>query len=151
MQFFTDELCETGQPHAEYERYWRANSARMPKNLLRINGGMLPLEWFPVPDDAIFLHDARIRSVDLQLPHVTIQMCGDHRGALREICLHYSDVFECTEVPSRLLAETPDSDLMCHETTVLDDGRFNHKMLFASSDVLSISFAELEIKITDHP
>ena len=151
MQFFTDELYETGQSHAEYERYWQENSARMPKNLLRINGGMLPSEWFPIPDDAIFLHDARIRYVDSPLPHVTIQLRGDHRGALREISLHYCGVFECTEVPSRLLAETPDADLMCHETTVLGDGRFNHKMLFASSDVLSISFVELKINVTDHP
>jgi hypothetical protein len=151
MQFFTDELYETGRAHAEYERYWQTIAERMPRSLLLINGGMLPPTWFANADEPIFLHDARIRSVDRKQPNITLHLHGHHHGALREIFLHYSDVGAKSEVPDRLLADTPDSDLMCHETTALQDGRYSHKMLFANGDLLSIEFSGVEIEIIDHP
>lgn len=151
MQFFTDELFESGKSHAAYERYWTVNRKRLPYCLLRINRGMLPGHFFASPDDAINLHDARIQRVDAAMSNVTLHLHGDYHGASREIVLCYTGVLKYSPVPDVLLTDEPDSDLMCHETTVITDGVFNHKMLFASSDILSIDFTALEIQVVEHP
>lgn len=150
MRFFNDELFTVGKSHAAYLQYWKANRELLPDSLLRINGGMLPDDCFGTIE-AVHLHDAKIRAVELQLPQVMLHLHGDHYGALREIILCYSGVTRLTPIPDRLLVESHFSDLMCHETTLVESGLFNHKMLFSSSDVLSIDFTDLDIELVDHP
>ena len=151
MQFFTDDLFEAGESHAAYEQYCTANRKRLLYCLLRINHGMLPDHFFPSFDDAIGLHDACLQNVDAELPNVKLHLHGDNCGALREIFLHYTGVSKFSPIPDVLLADEPCSALMCHETTVVTDDKFNHKMLFASSDILSIDFTALGVRVVDHP
>lgn len=149
MRFFNDELFETGESHNAYEAYWSTERHRMPDALLRINRGMLPDDFFADPEAAINLHDARIVRVDSELQTFQLILHVDHDGSLREISLQYFGVTHCSGVPKALLRDVPESDLMCHETTVLAENSFNHKMLFASSDVLSIDFSALVVRVLD--
>ncbi len=151
MQFFTDEMFEAGTAHESYLRYWIANRKRLPNCILRINRGMLPDHFFTTLTDAIDLHDARLQTVNADLPNVALHFQGDNHGALRDIMLHYTGVTACTPIPHRLLADEPQSDLMCHETTIVEVNKFNHRMLFASSDIMSIDFTALGIESVDHP
>ncbi len=150
MQFFNDDLYEAGEAHTAYERYWRDNRSDLPDVLLRLNGGLLPMPMFDSPDEMVELHDGRLSSADVTPSKTTLVFRGDHQGNLRVITLRYSGVQECTPIPTVLLADIPDSDLMCHETTKRNDGGYNHKMLFANGDLISIDFAALDLGITDH-
>lgn len=151
MQFFNDVLFSVGKSHAAYQQYWVANRERLPDSLLRINGGMLPDEFVGHSDETVYLHDARIHAVEVKLPNVTLHLQGDHCGALREIILHYTGVRNISPIPDILLTDTHDADLLCHETTWIEHNQFNHRMLFANSDVLSLDFVKLEIHVVDHP
>lgn len=98
---------------------------------------MLPDHFFDSPDSAIHLHDARIHTANISLPEVVLQLncCGHPNPTIERVSLHYAGVLACSAIPDVLLGNRSCSDLMCHETTILEDGTFNHKALFASSDV----------------
>ncbi len=149
MRFFTDEKCETGVAHAEYEKYWHEHRDLLTDDLLRINGGMLPERCFPDHRAAIYLHDARIKEFLRDSQDVRILLYGDHFGDLRIIRMHYSGVVECEGVTSANLSNNMYSDLMCHETTIDKDGVFNHQMLFASGDILMIRFRLFAVEVSD--
>lgn len=151
MQFFKDDLFTVGKSHAAYQQYWIANRERLPDSLLRINGGMLPYDFVGHSDEIVYLHDARIQSVEVNLPDVTFHLHGDHHGALREIFLRYTGVRRISPIPDILLSDTGKSDLMCHEITLSNHNYLNHKMLFASSDILSLDFMALDVRLVDHP
>ena len=151
MQFFNDELFARGKSYSAYQQYWTVNREHLSEALLRISGGMLPDNFFPPNIDPIYLHDARIHAAHMRPANVSLHLHADRAGALREISLHYAGVTKCTPIPDVLLADVSHSDLMCHEVTISDANRFNHKLLFASSDVLALDFATLSITLIDHP
>ena len=72
----------------------------------------------------------------------------DHNDVYSQVSLQYSGVSSSCPIPDVLLHNVPDSDLMCHETTVLECGAFNHKMLFASSHILSVDFQSLAVQVS---
>ena len=150
MQFFNEDLNAAGEAHAAYERYWHHNRSDLPAVLLLLNGGMLPAHMFDSPDNVVELHDGRLSLANVVLPTATLEFQCDNRGDLRVVTLRYIGVRACTLIPPALLADIPDSDLMCHETTKGDDGGYNHRMLFASGDVISIDFANLTLSVVDH-
>lgn len=149
MTFFNDDRVAPKKQHAAYYQYWLANADKMPRELLRINGGMLPHEHFESLADIIFLHDARIEYAKIDLPTFELRFHGDNRGALRYTTIHYGGVVRVSPIPKILLAEMPDSDLMCHETLIQDSGLFMHKMLFASGDVLCVEFESISLNVLD--
>jgi hypothetical protein len=159
LRFFSEEKFEARLSHREYEQYWLENRHRMPESLLRINGGMLPERCFPNPEGAIDLHDARIRTFHDENGCISMHLHGNlavRRGRktdwiLREIWLSYSGAAASLPPSGEILTDKPDSDIMVHETTILNDGRFNHKILFASGEILSLDFSALDVKIKDHP
>lgn len=153
MQFFNDELYSVREAYIAYEEYWEANRERFPRALLRINGGMLSDHFFDSPESAIHLHDARIKEASVALPEVFLHLncCGHPNPSIQRVSLQYGGVIACSEIPNVLLENKSHSDLMCHETTVLEDGTFNHKALFASSDIFEITFARLNIVLSDYP
>lgn len=151
LRFFTDDKCQACTAGGEYEQYWKANKVRLSEVLLRINGGMLPEHCFDEPEKAITLHDARIRALDDGGSQVSMLLFGDHRGALREIRLQYTGVTKLIGFSNHLLADMPDCDIGCHETTVADNGEFNHLIQFAGGQLLSIQFTDLHVQLIDHP
>ena len=149
MQFFSDDKYAQGASHAEYRIYWDANRDSMPSELIRLNGGMLADDFYANPDDAIHLHDARIMEYENNDAYVLIKLHGDHNGALRRITLRYADTSAFSGISNSLLANKPDCDLMCHELTRCSPGTYNHRMLFANSEIVSVNFVDVEIEVVD--
>lgn len=147
MRFFNDDLFANGQSRDAYAKYVSALPTRLADSILRINRGMLPDAFFVDPTSAIDLHDARIAAFSSAGYSLQLTLTLDHNDVYSQLTLDYSGVSKFGGVPAVLLQDVSRSDLMCHETTVLDDGEFNHKMLFASSDILSVEFQSLVVKI----
>lgn len=133
--------------HAAYAEYVSLLPAGLPDSILRINRGMLPDAFFIDPDHAIELHDARIATVASTDRSLRLILKVDHNNVYSQVTLDYSGVSAFVPIAPVLLWDVPDSDLMCHETTVLDPVGFNHKMLFACSDILSIDFEHLIVHV----
>lgn len=147
-QFFNDDLFADGQSHAAYAKYVSSLPTALPDSILRINRGMLPDSFFVDPESAIYLHDARITAVASVDDSLRLALRVDHNDVHSQLTLIYSGVSRFHGVPEVLLKDVPDSGLMCHEITVLAAGGFNHKMLFASSDILSTDFQSLAIRLS---
>ena len=148
MQFFNDELYANGRSHAAYAAYISSLPSGLPDAILRINRGMLPDPYFADPEQAICLHDARIASIVATDQSLRLALNVDHDDVYSQVVLDYSGVSTLGVIPDVLLQDVADSDLMFHETTVLECGAFNHKMLFASSDILSVNFQSLSVQVS---
>lgn len=140
MRFFTDEKCQLGTAHSEYEQYWRDNFDRMPKLALRLSAGMLPIEFIAETNDPVFLHDARVQASKVTDNLLSLTLHGDDDGGLRIINIQYDcSEFSIPKIPATLLANMPDCDLACHEFQIESDW-INHQILFASGTELTIPF-----------
>ena len=149
MKFFTDEKFARGLSHTEYERYWLDNRDNLPAELLRMNGGMLPDSMLADTHDPICLHDARIQEQHFENGNLTILLHGDHNGALRQILLQYINADVEFPISASLTKNTSDCDLLCHELTIDPDGRFDHRMMFANSEIVALKFTAIEIGVQD--
>jgi hypothetical protein len=148
MRFFNDVLFANGQSHAAYAKYVSSLPSGFPDTILRINRGMLPDAFFVDPASAIDLHDARISVVASTEHTLRLILNVDHNHAYSQVTLDYAGVSTFCGLSDVLLQSVSEADLMCHETTVLDSGKFNHKMLFASSDILSVDFQSLGVQLS---
>ncbi|MFN3158711.1 MAG: hypothetical protein ACE37I_05310 [Rubinisphaera brasiliensis] len=151
LLFFDDKAYEAGTSWSDYARYWRDNRDALNDVLLRLNGGMLPIDILDDVPDPIVLHDSRVQTFDATRSTITMSLHGDNKGALREIHLRYTGVTEYDHPSKQLFADQPESDLLIHETTANADGLFKHTMRFANDELIAITFTKIEVKTVDHP
>jgi len=150
MIFFTDEKFQNNTSHIEYEKYCRDNWDKFPEALKVIQFQQIPEEILDGVDK-VTLHDSRITSFDQDEDVITIKLDADNFGGLRIVTLKYMGVTDLKKPNKNVLGkdiENPNSDLMCHEAHV-GKNCFKHSILFASNELLKISFKEIEISFED--
>lgn len=150
MRFFTDEKFQNNTAHAEYEKYCRDHWDKLPHAFRVIQFEQIPEEILG-EIDKISLHDSRITDFSESGDEVTLNLNADHRGGLRVVTIQYSGVTKIKKPGISNLGddiENPDSDLMCHEVFI-DGNLFQHTILFASNEILDITFKDIQISYED--
>lgn len=148
LRFFIDNKIQRGTAHSEYSQYWRDNSKRLPQIALRLSAGMLPVEFFSNVNDPVFLHDARIQSVETKNDELVVKLHGDDDGRLRVIIIRYDcNGLNIPDIPNQLLLNNSDCDLMCHEFNAQPDLLLHH-LMFANGIKLTIRCRNLIANLT---
>lgn len=143
MKFFTIEWwadCQTddaGHPHdaiTAYRAHIAAVADRLPPALLALQ-------------ETVSLHDARLLRLGLSVADRTAVL------ELRlsdgsPLALSYAGVesFESTQAPEHAFPGPGYGDLGYDEVDVLSDGRFKHRLLFATSIEFRLVFRSLELR-----
>lgn len=138
MKYLTREWYDGGHDddvYFAYRRYLTRISARLTAPVLALALSDL--------HDARFLdvaHDAGARSLALRL------RTGFRRIGYADLLLRYGgvDLSAVGGVPPALLAD-PRTEVIYHEVDVLDDGRFEHRLLLSPGGEVTLRFDGLEI------
>ena len=138
MKYLTRDWYDAGHDDDTYFAYRRFLTSMSD----RFDAPMLALALSDL-HDARFLdvtHDAQSRALAVRL------RIGFKRIGYADLHLRY-DAVELSAAgadPAELLADTA-TEVIYHEVDVRDDGRFEHRLLLAPRDELTIAFERLEI------
>ena len=122
--------------------------------------------------DTVYLHDSKVRHLDVNMNHKRTVLLLDGyvnpwtpEGAdrARRISLQYENVRSLEIIKKEEAPDIPDnsvwipevgepidhSDLGYDEIELLDDGSYEHRMLFASGIEMQIRFGDLKVTFKD--
>lgn len=146
MKYFTPkwwaEVESTDAVFADYNRYIDSIRPHLTQALRSLH-------------DEVSLHDSKVRrfAVDIPTQTVAIMLHGftdpwsqdGQTGRRFDLCYEGVTTVESTNEGGWVSEALDNSDLGCCEIELLPDGRWEHRMLFASGIELAIRFRDLRL------
>ena len=149
MRYFTRAWCTGEYADAEamtvvaaYAHHLDGITPRLPPDLRALS--------------RVSLHDGRFRAVafDPSARHLALLLrCGDHQRGYFDLSLIYDDVILLDEAPHGLaaLVNDPQAEILYDEVNLLDQDRFEHRLLLWPAGEVTIQFAGLTLTRADVP
>ena len=131
----------TADPSVAFRDHLERIRDRLPSDLLLLQ-------------ESVSLHDARLRIYDYNPGQLILNLSGDDgSGGLRDFILEYrliDSIIMTSDPDIGLPGQNGFGDLGYDEPDILENGLFQHRILFSSGIELQVDFSDFKMSYVDH-